>query len=256
MHKYNRGVTIVEILISILIIAIVMVFLYRLFIQVRNEEEGNAIQSQFVIAQSQIEQAVEEDLVDYGVKSIKACNIYNVDIDDNSIYNEPGTNDLDNYKCLEITYNTPSNIVDNTGYIMIYKYYTRYDNKTLQGKDPKWIVRYTKGHFDVDVSGNRTKWNSQTQVTNELPDELDLSEIPYVTYSRTPNTLKMNDTLKIVLPIKDSVGLHYDINLTIDINHDNEFTCTSTENSSNLYYRLKCNCTGDSNLCSSSIDKK
>ncbi len=62
MRKKN-GTTIIEILISIIIIAIVMGLLFTLLIQVRNEDTSNQIQSNFVINQATIIKEVQEDIV-------------------------------------------------------------------------------------------------------------------------------------------------------------------------------------------------
>ena len=61
MRKQN-GTTIMEILISVIIIAIVMGLLFTLLIQVRNEDKSNQIQSNFVINQSTMIKEIEEDI--------------------------------------------------------------------------------------------------------------------------------------------------------------------------------------------------
>ena len=47
-----------------------MGLLFTLLIQVRNEDTSNQIQSNFVINQATIIKEVQEDIVNYGVKSI------------------------------------------------------------------------------------------------------------------------------------------------------------------------------------------
>ena len=71
--KKNSGMTIIEIILSICIIAIVLVLLFTMLIQVRHQDDNNNIQSNFIINQSTFIKAVEEDTVNYGVKSIGSC---------------------------------------------------------------------------------------------------------------------------------------------------------------------------------------
>ena len=50
--KKQNGMTIIEVLLSVVIIGIVLLLLFSLLIQVRNEDNENNIQSNFIINQS------------------------------------------------------------------------------------------------------------------------------------------------------------------------------------------------------------
>ena len=75
MRRKENGLTIVEILISILIIAIVVALLFNMLIQVRSEDVENSIQSEFLLSQATFVKAVEEDAVNYGVRRVSPCSL-------------------------------------------------------------------------------------------------------------------------------------------------------------------------------------
>ena len=100
MNKYNKGVTIVEILLSIVIVGIVLVALFNVLISVRKDSESNQVQSQYVLNQSEYVQMVEEDITQYGVSFVSACDVYDIDMDSFNI-NDQYRRD---FKCIRINY--------------------------------------------------------------------------------------------------------------------------------------------------------
>ena len=55
MKKYNHGTTILEVLISIIIISLVIGLLFGLIIQIQQDDEENNLNSSFILAESTIE---------------------------------------------------------------------------------------------------------------------------------------------------------------------------------------------------------
>ena len=121
-RKYNRGMSIVEILISICIISIVLALLFTLLIQVRHEDTDNNIQSNFIINQSTYIKTIEEDIVNYGIKSVENCTLADANIREDTV----AKGQQDNIKCIKIVY-AADYLKDNIGFIFVYNHYRSYD---------------------------------------------------------------------------------------------------------------------------------
>ena len=214
----NKGVTIVEILLSIIIMSIVLIILFSMLSNVRNEDEKNQIKSQYVVNQSLIVQAIEEDIINYGVKSVEECSLYNVDLSSNNI-NQKYRND---FKCLRINY-ASDYLTDNIGFLMIYNYYNNYDPvKNYEGSESSWMTRYVRGHYDgTEVKDN---WRTLTTASNNLPDQVDLSGEITVKYTNMALSSNNSNAVLINIPIKNPNGDHYDINLSFL--YTTTFTCS------------------------------
>lgn len=230
MNKYNHGTTIIEILLSVVIISLVMVFLFTLLVQVKHEDDDNQVQSQFLIDQSTIVENVEEDITDYGVSGISACNIYNVDVTASSV----DSSQRENFKCVRINY-AADYLKDNVGYLMIYKYYTTYDEasskgtKDLTGTESKWMIRYIRGSYSGAETTNN--WSTATTLMKELPNDIDLSETSYARFnniakSTGTNTINPPNAAVLVVPIMNTSGVHYDVSLPFLIKRGESFTCS------------------------------
>jgi type II secretory pathway pseudopilin PulG len=241
MNKYNHGVTIVEILLSVLIIGLVIIILFNMLVSVRNEDQDNQIQSQYVLNQSTYVEAIQEDIINYGVSSVSACDLYQVDMDSYNINNEY----RQNFKCIRFNYSADY-LVDNIGYLMIYNYNFRYDinKKNLVGKESSWMIRYIRGHYDA-----QGKWSTLNSLMNEIPDEAILDDKPVVKFNRT-NTASYLGGVSITIPIQNKDAEHYDIALSFLINPNYPFVCYSGANSSAAYAKLDCECQG---VCDNAI---
>ena len=66
--KSNKGLTIVELVISIVIISIVLTFIMNLYIRVRNIQKSEAIAMEYELTKSIIIDSVGQDIINYGVK--------------------------------------------------------------------------------------------------------------------------------------------------------------------------------------------
>ena len=244
--KNNKGMTIVEILISVCIIALVLTLLFALLIQVRNEENNNSIQSNFLMNQSTFIKQIEEDIVNYGVKAITPCEIGAAG-DTNITISKGHEND---FKCIKLHF-AADYIQDNIGILLIYNSYKKYDSVDgqLVGREPTWTISYQRGYYrqcGVNNQPDTSKWQRVGGIlAKELPTEIDLTDIPYVLYTATGGY----NAASLVVPIENLEGEHYDLNISItfqgllDVKGDPKFICSSDPN------RLECKCSSSDNQC-------
>ncbi len=242
MRKPN-GTTIMEVLISICIIALVMAVLFNLLVQVRNEDVSNQIQSNYVINQSTIIKEVEDDIGDFGIKSVSSCVLSEANV----------TTDLLNhgyenkFKCLKIEY-AADYIEDRIGFLMIYNTYAKFDvvNGKYVGRPDSatWMVQYVRGRY-TKYSGNvpiLTSWKNGTQNMKEYPDEVDLSERAYMLYTAASGSAQ--NAASLVIPIRNSDGEHYDLNFGFIFTGNSYFKCKTSNN--NMF---QCRCDSSAALC-------
>ena len=250
MKKYNHGVSVVEVLLSIIIIGLVLIVLFNMLINVRKEDEANQIQSRYALNQSQFIQRVEEDLTNYGLKSVSSCDVEATGMNP-SYFNFTNRR---YFKCIKFEY-ASDYLVDNIGYLMIYNYNTKfdYDNNTnnITGKESVWMLSYTRGHFDGDPVDK--KWVPLNTQTNEMSEDYASEEAPYVKFNRSVNDPDnvVLDTSYIVMPITNQDGEHYDINLSNVMNSTSEFICNKSETSTKP---IECLCIGNEERCNNSIN--
>lgn len=244
MKKYERGTTIVEILISIIIISIVMALLFNMFLQVRSEDTSNQIQSNFVINQSTFIKEVEEDIVNYGVKSVSSCEYREANV--TSIV----TGSEAKYYCVKLEY-AADYVEDNIGFLMLYNTYARYDVENGQYKgqsdSARWMIQYVRGHYEKYIANNLsrpdyTSWKSATHVMKEYPSAVLTNENITVKYTASTST----NAAAINLPIVSDSGEHYDINLSLVFTGNTNFKCLN--NNSNVK-TFKCECLSSQALC-------
>lgn len=240
MNKKNSGMTIVEIIISLAIISIVIVLLFALLMSVRNEDASNAVKSNFVINQSSFIKAIEEDLVNYGVKSIAPCTLA-----DANISSTVASGYEDKYKCVRIVYSADY-ITDKIGFLLIYRYYTKYNRvgNNYVGTESEWMIQYIRGSYTKCPAGReptKSSWQNKTMLMKEIPDDIDLDEVPYILYTSLPSSV---NAASIVVPIVTMDNDHYDINLSFTFNGNANFACDRYDAK-----KLKCNCQSTAALC-------
>lgn len=247
MRKYNRGVTIIEILLSVCIIGIVLLLLFNMLLQVRNEDKNNNIQSNFIINQSTFIKIIEEDIANYGIKAISECKSQEANINDGTI----ATGNEQDYKCIRIEYGADY-LKDNVGFLLIYKYYTKYEieDESYKGKEPKWIIKYARGYYKQCPDGDPvlSSWKEEISIMKEMPAEIDLNEEPYVIYTAQQTGINAGS---LVLPIKTLEGEHYDINLGFTFQGNNNFKCEyiTGDTLTQAPTKLKCDCRSSAALC-------
>lgn len=222
MNKYNRGTSVLEILISVMIISLVLILMFTLLNQVRDDEAKSIVHSNYIINQSMYTKAVAEDIMDFDLLTINACSLADANV----------KRVVTNAVCLKLTYNN-SKIQDNIGFLMVYKYNTRTGSycSPKTSCDPKWVISYVRGYYAVP--GNRTTWKATKTVSNTYPDDIRTST-PIVDFTGSSGSTTINfGTIK--LPILNNNNEHYDISIPFKFT-DNKFRCTTSAKN------LLCNC--------------
>lgn len=164
MKLNNKGVTLVEIIISVALISIVLIFLFSLLIQVNNENSDNEVKSSYLVNQSTFIKQIEEDFLDYGFagtatncqsstnisKTDSAADIYLPRLFGSSpIFT--GNASTRNINCIQFTY------PDGTkSFVFLYK---RDETSTSNTTDYKTILSYYRGDFKQSVELEEFDWN-------------------------------------------------------------------------------------------------
>jgi len=221
--KHSRGVTMLEVLMSIIIISMVLALLFVLFMQIKREDDENQITSTFVINQTMFTKKIEEDVIKFGIASIKTCDYTDANITADSVVSQ----EINNFKCIKLTYGADY-IQDNTAYIIVYKYYTKYtlEGDNYIGKNPKWMFSYSRGIQNGD------KFKPTVVSTYDLPNEIILDEAVKVKYTNEENKVNSGE---INIPIKSAQGYHYDVNIPFVFNNKIDGICES------LATKIECN---------------
>lgn len=165
MKLNNKGITLTEIIISIALISIVLIFLFSLLVTVNDINKESEVNSTYLVNKSLILKNIEDDLRKATSVSVSRCNI-------NSIYSQYGVDKTNveyfSYKgdentiieetklkanfCLNFNYGTGDN-----GYLGIYYYKNRnsYVISYIHGnvKSTKLLPDFEKYNVD-DSSGN------------------------------------------------------------------------------------------------------
>lgn len=232
----NKGMTIIEVLISVCIIAIVLILLFSLLLQVRAEDRDNNIQSNFILNQSIMIKTVEEDIIDLGLKSISECSVSEILPEREKGYLFENEN---NSYCIQFVYGE-DDITDSYGYLMLYKYKMKWkveDGKEVFDNDADnnapWMIRYQRGNYDFkktelasisEFQGLKSKknFNEKTSVMKELPGNIITDgHKPYV---KLTNYSGIKNSGLLVLPIVTDMGEHYDIDISFTY-ASNLFSC-------------------------------
>lgn len=238
--KKQNGMTIIEVLLSVVIIGIVLLLLFSLLIQVRNEDNENNIQSNFIINQSTYIKEIEEDIINYGVSSVSPCKLGNLNLNNETVQGNESS-------CIKLTYSADY-LDDNIGFLVIYRYYTTYtvQNGKYVGDKSSWMIEYQRGKYKEGSTSTST-WKSTKTIMKEIPDEVDLSYESYIKYTALEND---KNAASIVMPIVNADGDHYDINLSFLYDNHN-FTCY--EGGAKNTGLLKCKCSSSDLLCTPTI---
>lgn len=167
MKLNNKGITLVEIIVSVVLISIVLLFLFTLLIQVNNENSDNEVRASYLVNQSTFISQIEEDFIDYKLSEGIKCSdddISNLNL--SRLYE----NNFQNMKCLTFTF-----YESNNAYLFLYK---REENEEVPYKT---ILSYYRGDFRQSVELEDFDWTE-----NEEDVSYDVSYnngVTYKTYS-------------------------------------------------------------------------
>lgn len=187
----KKGFTLVEIIVSISLVSVVMIFLFQVLITVINGNKRNNTKSKTLISKAIVMKAVEQDLDTFGLSNdngvLDCSGRINqvIDIKENSINQIiPATADLD-YYCIKFTYNA-NNVKYNEGFLLFYK------------NNNKGFLAYKRGKGNV----------LETQIVREI-DAVPIVPLDDDLIKKVVN----NDiySLKIDIPIIANDGNNYDL---------------------------------------------
>ena len=194
----KKGLTLVEIIVSIGLISIVMVFLFQIIMTNKKANDRQNEKTDVLITTTIITREVEKDLESFGLAKDKNNNlpikpeickeedIGNIEDTRNNIV----PNTAKNIKCLKIIYDDLK-VKNNEGYIL---YYENSDNKNNDNKNNyKYFLAYKRGKGNV----------IETQTVREI-------SIP-----------PKNDFVSEIINYDESQGKGYSLNIKMIIQNDN-----------------------------------
>ncbi len=126
MKLNNKGISLVEIVISISIISVVVVFLFSLFVSARKDEKEEKNTHNMKINQAILTREINSDFLERELIGLESCadNLKRENDGVKKLIKTPNT-DFNNMNCLKFIYNSAKGD-DNVGYLI---YYTYKDNK-------------------------------------------------------------------------------------------------------------------------------
>ncbi len=200
MKLNKKGITLVEIIISIALISIVLIFLFSLLVDVKDMNDEASINSDYLINKALILKNIEEDLDETTSLKISACeindfyttyNTYKDSLEDKKKANE----------CIKFIFNGDNSNVAHLG-IYYYKNKDSYVISYIHGntKATRLLPEFEK--YNVDENGKiknafEIKYSNSNDITNEL-----------ITGEKV---LNKNIFHKIEIPIIGSDGKDYSI---------------------------------------------
>lgn len=141
----KKGLTLVEIIVSIGLISIVMVFLFQIIMTIKKANDRQNEKTDVLIAISIITREVEKDLNSFGLDETNQPAECKFDNKDN---NNIVPNNATNIQCIKIIYDS-KNVKNNEGYIL---YYTNNDKHFLAYKRGKGNVVETQTVREISVA--------------------------------------------------------------------------------------------------------
>ena len=150
MKLNKKGVTIVEIIISIALISMVLIFLTVLLIKVNDLNKNSDVNSTYLISKALVVKNVEEDIKDIDSIEVSKCepkDVVNKIISSDEIVASVGDEETP-FGCVKISYEVNSKTKDN--YIIIYystsqKKYDEDENGELKTIDGGYVIFYYNG---------------------------------------------------------------------------------------------------------------
>lgn len=192
----KKGLTLVEIIVSIGLISIVMVFLFQVVLTIKKANDRQNTKTNLLITTAIITREVEKDLNSFGLnETINDNPTTNCNFDNND-KNNIVPNSAENIHCVKLIYND-ENVKNNEGYIL---YYTN---------DKKYFLAYKRG------KGNIVETQTVREISVEPQKDLNIS------INKEQN--EKGYSLNIDIPIKD-----YNISTNLVINYANSTTNSVT----------------------------
>lgn len=189
MKINNKGMTLVEIIVSITLISIVLIFLMNLFIRVRDIYNQSKINAEYDMLVSSIIKSIGDDMETYGLRNVE----YIGDDSDTLLftYNTFRPSKLSERikKVLKVSFNYTTN-----KYVISYSYVACDNNEEPENT---WCTPYIT---------NAEHATSQIRTVPE-GDEVIMDSSKYIEFNGD------DDIAKIKIPISSPKGNIYDINI-------------------------------------------
>lgn len=187
--KNQKGVTIVEIVVSVALISLVIIFIFNLMITVKNINDDSNSSSNNIINQNIIIRKVQADFKDLELTKVDSCSSDDIKNLMVSNYNQKTS------YCLKLSY-----AGGEVGYLIYYSYHNNTSNKDLN------IIGYSRENNVVLRETDIVPQNNNEDSENNI--------YPLKVNTSCPSDeSNVNCALNIVMPVVDSVGNNYDINL-------------------------------------------
>lgn len=190
----KKGLTLVEIIVSIGLISIVMVFLFQIIMTIKKANDRQNEKTDVLITTTIITREVEKDLNSYGLDETNDNNPTTECKFDNKNNNNIVPNNATNIQCIKIIYDS-KNVKNNEGYIL---YYTNNDKHFLAYKRGKGNVVETQTVREISVAPS-----SGFEISVAPSSGFEINKVPKKGYS-----------LNIKIPIKNDYNI--DTNLVIN----------------------------------------
>ncbi|MDD2238461.1 MAG: hypothetical protein PHH51_01065 [Bacilli bacterium] len=195
MKLNTKGISLVEIIISITLISIIIVFILSVLINIRSEDQESKELSQLKLNQALIIKEIHTDFIERELIGIESCEDGETREDDSvRPYIKTKNNSLNNAKtsrCLKLLYNS-AKVEDSVGYLLYYSYFYG-DSKELTEDEKIYVTGYRRGDKSI------------IRETQSAPSEEGLAMV---------NCLVDLCVVKIKMPILAKNGDDYGINLS------------------------------------------
>ena len=254
MNRSNNssGMTIVEVLVSVIIISLVMGVLFALLLQIQKASTDVKKKSSLLISQNVVTKAIEKDMIEIGVKAISKCTF------DQFGFNPDSLDASEVSNCVRIEYNKTYDIAD-TGYILIYK---------QKSENSSWVIRYGKGYYQDCTLGKTIddddygSWKDTYSVVQKIDSDVNLvltDDNSSISVNYTANyemgkkySEQKENMGNLFIPISDDNGYNYNLDLSFSFRLNDPAEPTPT-NPKTIFScdsdNLSCNCSGSTTNC-------
>ena len=178
MKLNDKGMTLVEIIVSIALISIVLIFLLNLFINVQANYRFSKLQANYDVLVSDVIKIVSDDIIEYGLEDVK-----NVDNKSVKLY-------FHSYRKSDLSKKIVKEI------------------KIENNSDGIPIISY---QFENDGTRLTSEENIKTFI-RKLPEDIDISDIN-INVEYMAEATEDSNYVKIKIPLSDSYDNNYDINI-------------------------------------------
>ncbi len=180
MKLNKKGMSMVEIIVSIALISIVLTFLMNLFLRIRTTYNQSAVQADYNILVANIVKAIGDDIDNYGLSEIE--------------YETEG-----NKSAIILTFNAfrLNHLSDRIRKVL-----------RVYFRNNKFYISYSyESKYTLDI----TSVERSTSVIREMPDDVVVDSSNYIELTKT--SIGIDVLTEIKVPMGDANGNIYDINV-------------------------------------------